>query len=328
MLVGYMALGRTGSLGRDSFRCRITCTARGSVQPVGGSTAPANCKCGQRGGAGARSASPANSLSRAFSPSLLFSNTRLNPMSRIVGGAVAPVGSVPWQASLAVSGTNIFCGASLVTDRHLVTAAHCLAGVQAGVLDMVDIVLGEYNTRDSEPGLRRKILRVIIHPQFDEESLRNDLAVVVLQSAVPLTAGSATPICLPAANRDPPALSTATVTGFGTTSADSDSPSTRLLTVDVNILSNAACRAKNSVYSGKVVDSMMCASVPQGGKDACKRDSGGPLVADLGGRNSLVGVVSWGQGCAEASYPGVYTRVTSFRAWIDQQVKSGRRCKY
>ena len=73
----------------------------------------------------------------------------------------------------------------------------------------------------------------------------------------------------------------------------------RLLTVDVNIISNSACMSKNSVYSTKVVDSMLCASVPQGGKDACKRDSGGPLVSADSGRNTLVGVVSWGQGCAE-----------------------------
>ena len=135
------------------------------------------------------------------------------------------------------------------------------------------------------------------------------------------------------------------MTGFGTTSADSDAPSSRLLTVNVNILTNFECRAKNTIYSGKVDSNMICAGVAQGenifdifdifdnifaqgGKDACKRDSGGPLVAQLGGRANLVGVVSWGQGCAEASYPGVYTRVASFRSWIDKQVAAGRKCRY
>ena len=137
------------------------------------------------------------------------------------------------------------------------------------------------------------------------------------------------PPCLPPSGSNlPNAGSLATVTGFGTTSADSDAPSSRLLTVNVNILTNSECRAKNPIYSGKVDSNMICAGVAQGGKDACKRDSGGPLAAQLGGRANLVGVVSWGQGCAEASYPGVYTRVVSFRSWIDKQVASGRKCRY
>ena len=132
------------------------------------------------------------------------------------------------------------------------------------------------------------------------------------------TSGPLAPVCLPSTSYNPGVDSVATVTGFGTTSAESDQPSTRLLTVDVNIISNSACRSKNPVYSSKVVDTMLCARVPQGGKvvpgsivkdtdiltaqDACKRDSGGPLVSAEGGKNTLLGVVSWGQGCAEARY--------------------------
>ena len=158
------------------------------------------------------------------------------------------------------------------------------------------------------------------------------------------TSGPLAPVCLPATSYSPGVDSVATVTGFGTTSAESDQPSTRLLTVDVNIISNSACRSKNPVYSSKVVDTMLCASVPQGGKvvqgvlcagtdilptaqDACKRDSGGPLVQAEGGKNTLLGVVSWGQGCAEARYPGVYTRVSKYRTWIDTQIGGGRKCR-
>ena len=140
----------------------------------------------------------------------------------------------------------------------------------------------------------------------------------------------------PSGSSLPKAGSSATVTGFGTTSADSDAPSSHLLTVNVNILTNSECRAKNPIYSGKVDSNMICAGVGQGGKDACKRDSGGPLVAELGGRANLVGVVSWGYGCAAVSTSkkvsrslfvffregmfGVYVEVAKLRNWIDEKI--------
>ena len=106
-----------------------------------------------------------------------------------MGGSVAEEGSVPWQASLAVSGDNIFCGASLVTDRHLVTAAHCLGGVDQSTLGVVDILANEYNTADNKKPLRRKIKKVVIHPQFNQETLKNDIAVITLRKSLPLVGG-------------------------------------------------------------------------------------------------------------------------------------------
>ena len=137
-----------------------------------------------------------------------------------------------------------------------------------------------------------------------------------------------TPVCLPSPYYYPPVDSLATVTGFGTTSEDSDQPSPTLLTVDVNIISNSDCKNKNNVYNSKVVETMVCAGAGLGGRDACKRDSGGPLVQVTGGgvAKSLVGVVSWGQGCGQAMYPGVYTRVSSYAQWIAQMIQTGRTC--
>ena len=76
-----------------------------------------------------------------------------------------------------------------MTDRHLVTAAHCLAGVEQSVLGMVDILLNEYDTKDTKNPLRRKIRKVVIHPQFDENTLRNDIAVVTLKRSVRIVGG-------------------------------------------------------------------------------------------------------------------------------------------
>ena len=142
-----------------------------------------------------------------------------------------------------------------------------------------------------------------------------------------MTGSGMTPICLPDVNDSPTMNSVATVTGFGTTDENAEEPSTRLLTVDINIISNTDCKNKNSVYSTKVVDSMICGGSVLGGKDACKRDSGGPLVQGPSqGAKTLIGVVSWGQGCGQALYPGVYTRVSYYRQWIDSQIHSGRKC--
>ena len=138
------------------------------------------------------------------------------------------------------------------------------------------------------------------------------------------------PVCLPSPSYSPAPDSLATVTGFGTTSETASEPSSRLLGVEVRIISLDQCAASNQVYGAKLVSSMLCAGARLGGKDACKRDSGGPLVqggGGPGGRGSqLVGVVSWGQGCGQAGFPGVYTRVTSYIPWILDRVAAGRRC--
>ena len=90
---------------------------------------------------------------------------------------------------MSLSGSNIFCGASLVTDRHLVTAAHCLAGVETSLYQRVDILMADYNTGDGFTGVRRKMARVAIHPEFNEETLQNDIAVITLRMSVNIAPG-------------------------------------------------------------------------------------------------------------------------------------------
>ena len=88
--------------------------------------------------------------------------------------------------------------------------------------------------------------------------------------------------------------------------------------VRVPAISNTAC---NSDYGGSITDAMICAGYPGvGGKDACQGDSGGPFICNDGGKAVLAGVVSWGYGCADAAYPGVYARTTYVLDWIKSQM--------
>ena len=205
ILVGYMALKKSGISGSqnvasasDRFRCKIGCSKTGSnaVQATSSVATPLNCKCGETSSRSSKIMSRSG-FSRAVLPAAFSRAVKIQDLlglssssfSRIVGGVAAEEGSVPWQASLAVSGSNIFCGASVVTDRHLVTAAHCLAGVEQSTLGMVDILVNEYNTADNKKPVRRKISKVVIHPQFNQETLRNDIAVVTLRKSLPLVGG-------------------------------------------------------------------------------------------------------------------------------------------
>jgi len=112
---------------------------------------------------------------------------------------------------------------------------------------------------------------------------------------------------------EPAAGAPATTSGWGTTTPGGDLPN-QLQAVAVLITDRVACNTSYIEYDGITVN-MICAGVPEGGKDACQGDSGGPLT--VGGQ--LVGIVSWGLSCALADYPGVYSNVATLKAWITEQ---------
>jgi len=105
------------------------------------------------------------------------------------------------------------------------------------------------------------------------------------------------------------------VCGWGNTSTTGSKYPSELHCVNVNIIKNSVCNDR-SHYNGSILKGMYCAGVTGGGKDACQGDSGGPTKYN----NQLVGATSWGIGCAQAKYPGVYTDVAMYRTWIDSQM--------
>ena len=189
-LVGYFALNAGIELEGDQFKCNIGCHRSNQAIPKP-TTAQVEvedlkCKCGVTSSSRVRRRS---SLSRAFLPALLSpSYLNQSPYLRIVGGTAAVPGSAPWQASLAIAG-EVFCGASVVTDRHLVTAAHCTVQIGQSVVGKVDILLNLYNKEDTRKQIKGKISKIINHPGFDDESLANDISVITLRSRLQLNKG-------------------------------------------------------------------------------------------------------------------------------------------
>jgi len=144
-------------------------------------------------------------------------------------------------------------------------------------------------------------------PVFPVEPLSN--FSVPFQVSVPFAYGlGVQPIALTSV--EPPAGALAVVTGWGRLTPGGLLPS-QLQAVEVNITSREACNSAYAQYGGITVN-MICAGVPQGGKDACQGDSGGPLVVD----DEVVGIVSWGLSCALADYPGVYSNVATLRSFV------------
>jgi len=238
----------------------------------------------------------------------------MNP-GAIVGGSEVTPYSLPWQVGLVSPGSaRTWCGGTLIGPQHVLTAAHCMGG-------NFEVVVGEHSITDSSDGTRHTVCSTTSHPQYNTGTSTNyDYAIVRLSQPVEL-GPRAVPACLPGADLGGSYLDdkTMTVSGWGTT-ASGGSQAQVLMSVDVPGVTNAKCQ--QSYGESSITDAMLCAGRDEGGVDSCQGDSGGPLTFTHGtpARTYVVGVVSWGAGCADAGYPGVYARVTHVSDWINEQM--------
>nr|XP_046245751.1 ST14 transmembrane serine protease matriptase a [Scatophagus argus] len=238
--------------------------------------------------------------------------------SRIVGGQDAEEGEFPWQVSLHVKNYGHVCGASIISPRWLVTAAHCVQDdgrTRLSQPENWEAYLGLHTQRNIAPSVVKKNLKQIIsHPNYNHYTYDNDIALMELDSPVTYS-DYIRPICLPAAQHDFPAGNTVWITGWGAT-REGGFAATVLQKAQVRIINHSVC---NDLMAGQLTSRMLCAGILSGGVDACQGDSGGPLSSPTGTHMFLAGVVSWGDGCARRNKPGIYTTVTKFRGWIQEK---------
>jgi secreted trypsin-like serine protease len=230
---------------------------------------------------------------------------------RIIGCEPTEIHHHPWQVAFNVTfpdGKTYLCGGSIITNRWVLTAAHCFH--KSSVPGDGRVKAGETNIVKS--GSWGQIERIVPHPSYKTWTEGDDIALVKLRNPAK---GKVIPLSAKELNIS--VGQPLEVTGWGIT--EKGTTSETLCKTKVPYVSNAACNAKES-YDGGIRSGMMCAGYPKGGKDSCGGDSGGPLVWHSPDGPILVGVVSFGKDCAVEHKYGVYTRVSAYRDWIDQIV--------
>ena len=233
------------------------------------------------------------------------------PMPMIVGGTevnpACPNCKYDFMVSLQSSGwwgSGHFCGGSLVREDWVVTAAHCVQGDSPG---NIQVKIGLHNVNGTTGAITRNVDQIIVHPQYSSNSLNNDYALLHLSS--PVTNFEPIKLVTSDNHGNEPVIST--TMGWGAIYSGGPSSSV-LLEVDVPI--DNSC---GSYSNSDITNNMVCAGDGNGGEDSCQGDSGGPLImTNSDGEYELIGIVSWGYGCAEAQYPGVYSRIYPRLSWF------------
>ncbi|XP_037796159.1 trypsin-1-like [Penaeus monodon] len=233
--------------------------------------------------------------------------------ARIINGEETKKHQYPWMVALLYKKKS-FCGASIISDRVVLTAAHCTDGMTPEALE---VKIGDHDLTQKDVSRERavSVKKIVQHDGYDSFTMNNDISLVFLTSKLTFTWRVA-PICL-----TPYDVTyfkeQALVMGWGLTSeGDKKSSSPVLLQAKVKVIVMSHCRTLYGFESIDVSGKMICALGER--TDGCQGDSGGPLVwrDDATGRYFQVGVTSWGLGCGNPDYPGVYVKLSKYLDWV------------
>uniref|UniRef100_A0A023EMF3 trypsin n=1 Tax=Aedes albopictus TaxID=7160 RepID=A0A023EMF3_AEDAL len=251
----------------------------------------------------------------------IFSNeTEHHRTKRIVNGWKIQISKVPYQVAI-VFRSYIVCGGSIIAPTWVLTAAHCFYDHQE-VVPELKVRAG--SDRRHIGGELRRIRWQTIHPQYSPKTLLYDISLVNVDSAFALNQDV---VCIRLAPQGyfPMAGKMALVSGWGLENPDADKkdPSNFPIRLNYALLPIMEFPLCQQMYQKHTLSehTQICAGYPQGGRDACVGDSGGPVVIN----QYQVGIVSWGISCAQPNKPGMYTNVGSFRDWIYEIMMSKTR---
>ncbi|CAH2102612.1 unnamed protein product [Euphydryas editha] len=226
--------------------------------------------------------------------------------TRIVGGYNITIQDVPYHVLLFVMKGEVFeqCGGSIISETYVLTAAHCLTEAT-----LIFVIAG--TTIASSGGSEYNTTIYTNHPLYNPERHNTDydIGLINIPGGITLDGTNTRAVALPDENSTIAPGTNIIITGWGRTK-ENGTITDNLMAVQIPTISNDECR---QVYS-RLTPQQFCAGVPEGGKDSCTGDSGGPAVATDSGLQ--IGVISSGRGCGRPGYPGVYTDVASVRTWI------------
>lgn len=252
------------------------------------------------------------STSALSAPTITIKSINSLPELRIVGGEESTPHFRSYQVSLQSTSGSHFCGGSIVADDLILTAAHCMRGVD-GNNPQMQVRVGAHSLTD---GSGQVIQVATTYTNQEYPNLSKDVAILKLvekitdKNAKALTLADETFF-----TNNIKVGSLMTVSGWGTLTSGGAMPD-KLMEVAVPYVTNEICNSPEA-YNGEVQVTEMCAGYKEGGKDSCQGDSGGPLVVAKGDSFVQIGVVSWGEGCASANKYGVYGNVSTLKSWLD-----------